>query len=87
VLYDHEDEIVSADIRACDGMFLSMDIQGTVLIRSLRDLANAETILFTINSIPKDVDDYAKILMNAEKPDAEGEIILLINEEMMLLDL
>ena len=68
-------------------MFLSMDIQGTVLIRSLKDLANAETVLFTINNIPKDVDDYAKILMNAEKPDAEGEIILLINDEMMLLDI
>ena len=64
-----------------------MDIQGTVLVRSLKDLSNAETVLFTISSIPKDVDDYAKILMNSEKPDAEGEIIVFINDQMMLLNI
>jgi len=68
-------------------MFISMDIQGNAIVRSLKDLEHAETILFTINCIPKEVDDYAKILMNAEKPDSEGELILLINDEILLLDI
>lgn len=87
ILYDHEDEIVSADIRPSDGLFASMDIQGTVLIRSLKDLSDAESVLYVINTIPKDVEDYSKILLNVERADIEGEIIVLINDQLILLDI
>jgi hypothetical protein len=52
---------VCADVRAADSLLASMDIQGTVLVRSLND---PETILHTISSIPKEVEDFARILFN-----------------------
>ena len=80
IIYDHEDEIVSADIRPSDQLFISMDITGIVLVRSVKNKAEVESILYTINTLPKDPDDYAKILLNVERPDEEGELLLLINE-------
>ena len=62
ILYDHDDEVLCADIRASDSLLASMDIQGTVLIRNLND---PETILSTITSIPKEVVDYARVLFNS----------------------
>lgn len=63
-----------------------MDIQGTVLIRSLKDLSEAESVLYTITSIPKDT-AYAKILLNVERIGAEGEVIVIINDQLMLMDI
>jgi hypothetical protein len=37
IIYDHDDEVVCADIRGADSLLVSMDIQGTILIRSLND--------------------------------------------------
>jgi len=51
-----------------------------VLVRSLKNKAEVENVLYTINTLPKDPDDYAKILLNVERPDEEGELLLLINE-------
>lgn len=48
---------------------------------------DAETILYTINSIPKDIDDYARIFLNSERPDDEGELFLLINDQLIILDI
>ena len=39
-IYDHDDEIISADVRWADGLMASMDISGTVYIRSLEDPEN-----------------------------------------------
>jgi hypothetical protein len=65
IIYDHEDEVICADIRVADGLLMSMDIQGTVLIRSLAD---PETVLHTITSIAKEVEDFARVLFNSQRP-------------------
>lgn len=54
-----------ADIRPADAMMASMDLQGTVYIRSMEDPENA---LYTITDIPKGPDDYARLLLNLERP-------------------
>ena len=87
VIYDHDDEVISADIRPSDSMLASMDIQGTVYIRCIKNLNDAETILQTITSIPKDVEDYAKIIFNSERPEDEGELLVLINDQVIVLDI
>jgi len=87
IIYDHDDEIACADIRKHDSFLASMDINGTCYIRSIANLQDAETILYTITSIPKDVDDYARILMNNEMPNAEGELLVVINDQILVLDI
>ena len=42
IIYDHDDEVVCADVRVADSLLASMDISGTVLVRSLHD---PETVL------------------------------------------
>lgn len=78
-IYDHDDEVVCADVRHCDSLLASMDIQGTILIRSIKDLKDAEVILYTISTIPKDVEEYARLIFNGQIPDSEGELLILIN--------
>jgi len=56
-----------------------MDIQGTVLIRSLKDPSDAETVLYTFASISRDT-AYAKILLNVERIGAAGEVIVIFND-------
>ena len=84
IIYDHDDEVVCADVRAADSLLASMDIQGTVLVRSLQD---PETILHTITSIPKEVEDFARILFNNQRPVSDGALIAVINGQIMLMDL
>ena len=84
IIYDHDDEVVCADVRAADNLLASMDIQGTVLIRSLND---PETVLHTITSIPKEVEDFARILFNNQRPVSDGALIAVINGQIMLMDL
>jgi hypothetical protein len=50
-------------------------------------LNDAETIIQTITSIPKDVEDYAKIIFNSERPEDEGELLVLINDQVIVLDI
>ena len=76
ILYDHDDEVVCADIRGADSLLASMDIQGIVLIRSLND---PETVLHTISSVPKEEQDFARILFNSQRPQSDGCLIILIN--------
>lgn len=61
-------------------MLASMDIKGTVLIRNIKNLQEAETVLHNITSIPKELDSFVKILFNAEKPGDEKVLIVIINE-------
>jgi len=68
-------------------MLASMDILGIIHLRNITDLADAETILFTINSIPKEMDDFARVLFNHEKPGSEAEILVFINEVLMAVDI
>lgn len=75
-IYDHDEEIVCADIRASDAIMASMDLQGTIYIRSMED---PETVLYTITDIPKGPDDYARLLLNIERPQDESVVILLLN--------
>lgn len=35
ILYDHDDEVICADIRPMDSLLATMDISGTILIRSI----------------------------------------------------
>jgi len=86
-LYDHEDEIVSADLRPSDSMLATMDIQGTVLIRCVKRDSDIDSVLYTITSLPKDVDDVAKVIFNRERPEDEGELLVLVNDQILLLDL
>ena len=85
-IYDHDDEVVCADVRHCDSLLASMDIQGTIYIRSIKDLKDAETILYTISSIPKDAEDYARLVFNGQMPDSDGEILILINGVALLMN-
>jgi hypothetical protein len=55
-IYDHDDEVICIDVRPSDGMFASMDVTGTVYIRSIANLQEADTVLQTITTIPKEVD-------------------------------
>ena len=87
VIYDHDDEVCCADIRKTDNMLASMDILGIIHLRNITDLADAETILFTINSVPKEMDDFARVFFNHEKPGSEAEILILINDVLMALDI
>ena len=80
ILYDHDDEVICMDIRPSDSMLVSMDIQGTIIVRSIKTLEEAENVLFKITSIPKEVDSFAKILFNCEKPGDEKELIAIVNE-------
>lgn len=64
-IYDHDEEIVCADIRSVDALLATMDLQGTIYIRSLEDPENA---LYQITDIPKGPDDYARVLLNLERP-------------------
>ena len=87
IIYDHEDEIVAADIRQSDSLLATMDIQGTVLIRNISRDGDHDNVLYTITSVPKDVDDVARIIFNSERPDDEGELIVMINDQVLLLDI
>lgn len=68
-------------------MLASMDILGIVHIRCIADLAEAETILYTINSIPKEMDNFARVFFNNQKLGSEAEILVLINDVLMALDI
>ena len=59
-IYDHDEEITSADVRSQDGLLATMDVGGTVLIRSLR--GEVEQVLYSLNDMP--VDDLSRILLN-----------------------
>ena len=87
VIYDHDDEVICADIRHSDSMLASMDIQGTVYIRCIKNLSDAENILYTITSIPKEVDNFAKIIFNQEKRGDEKELIVIINDQAITMDI
>jgi len=87
VIYDHDDEVIAADIRSSDSMLVTMDIQGTIFVRCIANLEDAETVLYTITSIPKDVEDLAKILFNSEKQGAECELLVLINDQVISLSI
>ena len=65
-------------------MLASMDLQGTVYIRSMEDPENA---LFTFSDIPKGPDDYARLLLNLERPQDESVIILLLNNQIIVFDI
>lgn len=78
VIYDHDEEVICADIRSHDSILASMDIQGTIYIRYIKNLSDAETILYSITSIPKEVDYYAKILFNHEKKGDEKNFLFLL---------
>ena len=64
-----------------------MDIQGTVYIRCIKNLSEAENILYTITSIPKEVDNFAKILFNHEKKGDERELLVVINDQVITMDI
>lgn len=83
-IYDHDEEIVCADIRPADAMMASMDLQGTVYIRSMEDPENA---LYTITDIPKGPDDYARLLLNLERPQDESVVIILLNDQIIIFDI
>ena len=82
ILYDHEDEVVSADIRH-DGMLASMDIQGTIYVRNIAD---PETVLFMINSVPKEPEDLGRLLFNSERQGDERELLVVINDQIINVD-
>lgn len=79
-IYDHDDEVICADIRASDSLLASMDIKGVIYIRRISNLSEAETVLYTINSIPKDMDTFAKVLFNYAKPGDEKEVLVILND-------
>jgi WD40 repeat protein len=62
IIYDHDDEVLCADIRGSDSLLCTMDIKGTILVRNLND---PETVLYTINSVPKEVEDFARVVFNS----------------------
>ena len=76
-IYDHDEEIISADVRWADGLMASMDISGTVYIRSLED---PENVLYQITDIPKNEDDFARLILNLERPQDDAVVILLLND-------
>lgn len=82
-IYDHDEEIVCADIRPVDQMMASMDLQGTVCIRSMDD---PENLLYTITDIPKGPDDYARLVLNLERPQDESMVIILLNDQILIFD-
>lgn len=86
-IYDHDDEVICVDIRPSDSMLASMDIQGTVLVRSIANLQDAETVLYTITSIPKEVDSFAKVVFNWARPNDDKELLVLINEQVIAIAL
>ena len=86
-LYDHDDEVISADIRPMDSLLATMDISGTILIRSIQTLQDAENVLYTINSLPKEIKEMAKVLFNKERAGDEAEILVLIGDQLMVLDI
>ncbi len=43
-IFDHDDEIVTADIRQNDGLLATMDATGTVIVRSLK--VDIEQVLY-----------------------------------------
>ena len=63
-IFDHDEEIIAADIRQSDGLMASLDIGGTILVRSLK--ADAEQILYTLRDMPLGPDDYTRLLLNQE---------------------
>lgn len=54
VLYDHEDEVIAASIREKDSLLATMDLQGVILVRSIADLGEADQVLYSISTIPKE---------------------------------
>lgn len=78
MIYDHDDEVICADVRNEDSMLASMDITGIIHVRNIKDLSDAETILYTLNSIPKEIDDFSRVLFNFERPGCETELIVII---------
>ena len=83
-IFEHEEEIVCGDIRAADAMLATMDLQGTVYIRTMDD---PENTLYTITDIPKGPDDYARLLLNQERPEDDSVIILLLNNQIIIFDI
>ena len=68
-------------------MLASMDANGTVFIRCISEKADPEVVLYTITSIPQDQGDYARVLMNAEMPNSEGELLVVVNDQVLVLDM
>ena len=60
-------------------MLASMDLQGTVYIRNISTLEQAETVLYTITSVPKEVEDFAKVLFNSSIQNKK-ELLVIIND-------
>ena len=88
VIYDHDDEIVCADIRKSDGLLATMDLQGTILIRSLNEEdSDPEQTLHHITDIPKGPDDYARFILNQELGGSSNQVILLLNDQIIIFDL
>ena len=83
ILYDHEDEVVALDIRS-DGMLASMDIQGIIYVRNISD---PESVLFMINSVPKEAEDMGRLLFNSEHQGDERELLVVINDQLICVDL
>mmetsp|Transcript_8665 Transcript_8665/g.14691 ORF Transcript_8665/g.14691 Transcript_8665/m.14691 type:complete len:155 (+) Transcript_8665:2361-2825(+) len=86
IIYDHDDEIVSADIREKDGLLATMDLQGIILLRRISGPgAEPDVVLHTIDTIPKELNDYGRLVLNAERMDDEGELIILLNDQLILV--
>lgn len=78
--------MICIDIRQSDSMLASMDIQGIILIRNISNLNDADTVLHKITSVPKEVDTFAKVLFNCEKPGAEAELIVIVTDTVIFMD-
>lgn len=68
-------------------MLASMDITGIIHVRNIKDLSDAETILYTLNSIPKEIDDFSRVLFNSERPGCETELLVIIQDQLLALDM
>jgi len=44
-------------------------------------------VLYTITSVPKELEDIAKVLFNSEKMGADAELVVLINDQVIALNI
>ena len=67
-------------------MLASMDALGTIHVRCIANLTDAETVLYTITSVPKEVDDFARLFFNSQRQGHQIELLVLLNDQVIAMD-